>query len=227
MNSCMLEPSTFLDREKATLTWLRDKAVKVASLYPLYVSAETALLRMDDAVGMSALLNWRVQRDNGGGEVVWLYVGGRVDLSGDRVTNASYFLCVTGDAPERQARHIYRKYHFDYADPSGQRRRPHPVFHIQYPGTLPSELESELDDSHMDVAFKEPRVFCSPMSLALVLHIAFREFPDKDTERIRQDGYWLSQILGRDEEYVWKPFYEKCISLIADRKVVLDEAYDA
>jgi hypothetical protein len=223
----MSDPSAFLRREKATLTWLRDKAVGMGNLHPLYLSAGQALLRLKDTIGMSVLLKWKVRHDMGGGEVLWLYVGGRVDLAGDRMTNASYFLCVARDAAEGRARYVYRKYHFDYADPAGKRRRPHPVFHLQYPGTLPSELRSELDDRHMDGRFEEPRVFCGPMSLALVLHMAFREFPDRDTESLRKDGYWLSMILGRDQKCIWHPFYEKCVSLMVSNKIVLDEAYGA
>ena len=29
----------------------------------------------------------------------------------------------------------------------------------------------------------------------------------------------------RDQECLWRPFYEKCVSLIASDRVLLDEAY--
>ena len=173
---------------------------------------------------MNVILRWPVMHESGGGQLFWIYVGGLVECC-DGVVNASYFLCVARDGDEGGPKRVLRKYHFDFADPAGQRTRPHPMFHLQYPGTLPPDLTPELDDGHMDGWLEEPRLFCGPPSLAMVLHTAFREFPDEHTERIRKDGYWLGAILRRDQECIWRPFYEKCVSLMDDRKIVLDEAY--
>ena len=226
MHTCMADLPAFLRREKGSLQYLRDRAANIRNLQDLYLSAYDALIRFKEDMGMSVILRWPVIYGSDSGRVLWLYVGGLIE-SCSGVTNVSYFLCVAEDASNGNRKRVLRKYHFDFADPTGKRRRPHPVFHLQYPGTLPAGLEPELDDRHMDGWLEEPRVFCGPMSLALVLHMAFREFPDEDTERIRNDGTWLREILKRDQECIWRPFYEKCVSLIDNRKIVLDEAYDA
>ena len=224
MHTCMTDLPAFLRREKDSLQYLRDKAATIGNLGQLYLSAANALVRFREDMGMSVLLQWPVLHEPSGGRILWLYVGGLIEQCGN-VTNVSHFLCVAQDAPSGETKRILRKYHFDYADPAGKRRRPHPVFHLQYPGSLPPGLASELDDGHMDGWLDEPRVFYGPMSLALVLQMAFWEFPDEYTDRIRKDGYWLGKILRRDQECLWRPFHEGCASLIASNKIVLDEAY--
>jgi len=224
VHSCMADLQALLGREKETVEWLRNKTATIGNLHELYLSADNALLRFRKQFGMSVQLTWPVTHESGGGRILWLYVGGLIEWR-KGVINASYFLCVAADVSGGSKKHVLRKYHFDYAAPVGTRNRPHPVFHLQYPGTLSSELAPELDDGHMDAYFEEPRVFCSPMSLALVMHMAFWEFPDECTDRVRKDGYWLNSILTRDQQCMWLPFHRKCVTLMNNRKILLDAAY--
>jgi len=227
MNSCYRDSRAVCENDHLALDWLYRKCVGIPSLPYLSRSAEAALRHSDASFGVDVLLSWPVLCDVSESTPFWIYVGGLVELDNSTISRASYFLCVARDGKQGERRKVLRKYHFDYAMPGACRDRPHPVFHLQYPGTLPRELRAEdLDDEHMDPWLGEPRIFYTPMSLALILHFAFREFPNNYTERIRKDGYWRG-ILRRDQERLLLPFFQTCVSLMErDKKVILDVAYD-
>jgi len=182
--------------------------------------------RFNASYGMAILLNWRVVHRS---RSLRIDVGGKVDLVSQHshaINNLSYFFCVseegTGNAETQK---VLRKYHFDYTHPANPRNQPQPIFHLQHPGTLPNNLES-LRIDHMDPWLEEPRLFCSPMSLAMLLHVIFREFPNRGTERLRQEGNWL-KILKRDQKQFLVPFYQKCLDIINQGQVVLDYSYES
>lgn len=117
---------------------------------------------------------------------------------------------------------ILRKFHFDVTVASSlgsSRRQAHPTCHLQYCGKmLPymSQLgcrSSQLDQMHARLS--EPRIFYWPMSLALLIDMALREFPDQDSTKFREDSNWRGLVRGQ-EELVLKPFYQKCVEIIAN-----------
>jgi hypothetical protein len=222
----MGDTTAILQRERATLDWLRVQAgnLRIAP-NGLYAAIDNALLRMKNLVGMNVFLCWPVPHDSGFGDLLWVYVGGVIEIDEDKISQLSYCLCVAKDTTDNQPRRILRKYHFDYANPALKRRTPQPIFHLQYPGRIPPAMPGPLDDTHQDPALDEPRIFFVPMSLAMVLHIAFREFPDEFGERIRKDGYWLN-ILRDNQKALLEPFFQKCDGLIKAKRVVMDAMYE-
>ena len=226
MNTCMCDPDSFLRKERETLEWLKTKPWVINSSDPLYHAIEQSLLRMKNTFGMRVFLSWQVAHKSLKDSGLQLCVGGNVEIEDSKFSQVSYSLCVSRNMQNEKRRYVLRKYHFDYANPSSHRRQPHPIFHLQYSGTLPQELRQKLDDTHQNPEFDEPRVFYTPVSLALVLHMAFREFPKETTERLRKDSGWR-RLLIRDQQELLSPFYQACINTISSKKIIMDEAYGA
>ena len=164
-------------------------------------------------------LKWQVARGGNRHAPFWIHVGGVIGVNKDSVIdNMSYYLCVTRDKADSQKQRVLRKYHFDYASAESRAKRRSSVFHLQYGGKLSPEMQGEYEDGHMDVWLEEPRVFYLPMSLSLLLHMAFREFPDQYTKKICEDGEWRSIHVHRDQTHLIVPFLETCVSIAKDRK---------
>jgi hypothetical protein len=220
MDACLQDTEAVLERERQTLLWVRNKATKIQRLFELSRSAEDACRRFDKHAGMGVYLRWQVTSEEH--NHFWIHVGGLIQVSDGAIDNMSYYLCVTraSDASDVQ-RHL-RKYHFDYANPRVRAKRRSSVFHLQYPGKLPGELKGDdFDDEteeRMDAWLEEPRIFYLPMSLALLLHLAFREFPDQYTNRLCEDGEWQSIHVHRDQQCLILPYLEKCVEVAASPK---------
>ena len=70
-----------------------------------------------------------------------------------------------------------------------------------------------------------PRIFFRPMTLALLMNMAFHEFPCQDTDEIKRRGEWQN-LVRENERKILVPFYERCAQLAGkDRIVFFDEAY--
>jgi hypothetical protein len=71
--------------------------------------------------------------------------------------------------------------------------------------------EAQLNQLHPWLS--EPRVFHSPMSLALMLDMSLGEFPDADSTKFRSSAEWKG-IVREHEDLMLRPFFERCVSLI-------------
>jgi hypothetical protein len=154
---------------------------------------------------------------------VHLVIAAQIQLANSNVySNVSYCLAVCRIRSTHPS--ILRKFHFDITVNRGQgssRRQPHPRSHLQYCGEmLPcmSQLgrrNEQLDQMH--VRLSEPRIFFWPMSLALLIDMALREFPDQHSTKFLEDSYWRG-LVRRQEALVLRPFYERCLEVIRDTK---------
>jgi hypothetical protein len=143
------------------------------------------------------------------------------------IADMSYYICIAEGT--HKPTKVLRKFHFDYVSVEGARRQPHPRFHVQYCGGLPPSMESLgitkdlMKPLHPDI--EGPRIFFMPVTLGLVMNIAFYEFPTKDTDDIRKRGEWQN-LVRKNEKVILKPFYTKCADLAGKDKIVFfDEAY--
>lgn len=142
----------------------------------------------------------------------------------DRIAHASYCLCIVEGtyAPAK----ILRKFHFDYATQRKDMRERHPRFHLQYcGGVLPQMQGWGVTNDLMSPLCPEvrgPRIFFRPMTLALLMNIAFHEFPCGDTDEIRNRGEWLN-LVRENERVILKPFYSKCADLAGKDGIVFFE----
>lgn len=144
--------------------------------------------------------------------------------------NISYVLAICRLQSKRSS--ILRKFHFDLSVTTGS-RQPQPISHMQYCGEMIGVMndlgyrETQLKQLHPKI--REPRVFFSPMSLALLVDMALREFAD-DSFRSKFLGSpeWKN-VIRANEELVLKKFYEKCFQIIdkgdRNRPTILDEFY--
>lgn len=226
MDACLRDAAAFLENEKKTLVYLSSKH-STRGLGEIANVANIERYKTNTKNGLSIHFSWLVIHGDSG-RFYQVHVGGLVSLEGDKIDNISYFIAIADEESEEGCpRKVLRKYHFDYSHPANTRRNPHPMFHLQLPGKLPPDMpEDKYEDSHLIPELSEPRVFYFPMSLSLVLHMAFSEFMSDDTEAIREDGGWRG-LIKRSQETLWKPYMEKCLNHISNGRMVFDEAYAA
>lgn len=118
----------------------------------------------------------------------------------------SYYLalCEAGNTS------LIRKYHFDYARADKQYRQAPPVYHMQYPGELSGRLKGlQIVDNQLHPWLSEPRLSFTPMSLALLLNIVFKEFSSEVSKKIVERGEWRD-LIRNNEDTILKPYYQNC-----------------
>lgn len=146
---------------------------------------------------------------------------------GTSVSNASYCIFVVEGTNNPQK--ILRKFHFDYVTERKDQREPHPRFHLQYCGGLPPAAKTlGMTSNLIDPLYPHiegPRIFFYPMTLGLLMNMAFYEFPCDDTEEIRKSGEWQN-LIRENEKQVLMPFYKRCAELAGnDDFVFFEKAY--
>lgn len=110
---------------------------------------------------------------------------------------------------------LLRKYHFDYAPPGAAHRQPHPVFHLQYGGELTPKLKSKsIDDKDLYPWLSEPRLCYFPMSLALLINLILKEFPNEKNGKLVESSEWRG-LIRKNEELILKPFFEECCAFLS------------
>lgn len=147
--------------------------------------------------------------------------------NGASISNTSYCIFVIDCTSEPKK--ILRKFHFDYVTEREDRREPHPRFHLQYCGGLPPAAETlGITNDLMTPLYPQvegPRIFFNPMTLGLLMNMAFYEFPCDDTEKIRKSGEWQN-LVRENEKKVLVPFYKRCAELAGNKEFVFfEEAY--
>lgn len=125
-------------------------------------------------------------------------------------SQVTYYL-VVGEFKSKKALKpcLRRKYHFDYD--MERNIKNHPVFHLQYGGTMSPGL-NEYSDSYNSVlypALSEPRLLYTPMTLSILLNQVFGEFQCEDTRKIYEHDIW-KDIVKTNEETVLKPYFAQC-----------------
>jgi hypothetical protein len=145
----------------------------------------------------------------------------KLDENG-KYDDVSYCLCIC--RLRAKSLPILRKFHFDVAikrDNQGARTQEHPICHLQYGGEMIPYMETiGLRPQQLEKMYpwlSEPRIFCWPMSLALLVDMAFHEFPDQRSTAFRASSEWRA-LIREHETLVLRPFYEKCVEVIADKR---------
>lgn len=158
-----------------------------------------------------------------------LFVGADVwrEENGKSIANTSYCICLVEGTYEPSR--VLRKFHFDYVTARPDRRQPHPRFHLQYCGGFPPAMRTfGIHEELMAPLLPDvdgPRIFFRPMSLALLMNIAFHEFPGEEVDEIRKRGEWQN-IVRENERQILIPFYKRCAELAGrDGDVFFDRVY--
>lgn len=218
LNVCFCDPASFIKNEITTIEYLKHQSAGLPNLYEICTACSNNLVN-DPKQGMSFYLSWTIPDENYNYDILTMHVGVTINLVNSVVSDASYFFFVTANDM------VIKKIHFDYTCPCNNRNSPQPLFHVQFPGELPSCLENELCIDHLFPKVSEPRVIYFPMTLALLLHIVFSEFPSIDTDKIKDESYWLSKHIKRDEVNVLRPFIKTQLTIIDNGKSLLESIY--
>jgi hypothetical protein len=153
--------------------------------------------------------------------VHYVYFGGLINiLDKSNINDISYYFALCGN--KKNDNYIMRKFHFDYTVPEKQESYPKPIYHLHYAGKLTPLLKKKgfNDEERIDSHFSEPRLFYTPMSLALLLNLILREFKDPeddDVTRIMENSFWKSIII-ENENLLLKPFFETCSKFFEKRE---------
>jgi hypothetical protein len=199
-------PKQLIANEIKTIEFLKDKT-QIREYYPqLYTDASTYHSRNYREIQSRTLRQFifeshvdiMLNRRKG-----TCYIGAKITTIGNRYDCHSYFIALRKVENLR----LLRKYHFDYTACGVPHRQPHPVFHIQYPGELSPKLEElSLVDRHLDSWLSEPRLSYTPMSLALLINLAFKEFPSEHSMKFIEMSEWRD-LIRINEKLLLEPYY--------------------
>ena len=135
----------------------------------------------------------------------------RIELERQAFRNVTY--CLTVCKIRSKQFSILRKFHFDVTvagERTGRRTQQHPLCHLQYCGEMVPKMEEmgcrSTQLANMSPWLSEPRIFFWPMSLALLIDMAMREFPDERSIRFRSSNEWRG-LVRKQENLVLRPFY--------------------
>jgi hypothetical protein len=203
-----IDVKDFLQRERKLLEYLRNRACS-----PEIMLAANQSLYNFGKFGYMFEASWIVKHY---GRDIQITVAGQVqtDSAGD-FSLLTYTLCVCQDNV------LLRKFHYDH---EANYLRDKPFFHLHYGGKpLPSQAHY---DGMEELApwFSEPRLFSTPMSLALILEQVFLEFPKIDTEKIQKDKNWKGHVLKSQKE-ILAPYFELCCKKISENECLYSECY--
>lgn len=140
-------------------------------------------------------------------------VGAQIVTEEGNDSLVTYYLVICKS--KRGRMNLLRKYHFDYTLPGAKSRQPHPVFHLQYAGGTVPGLEG-LSDEHMSTWLSEPRIYFMPMSLALLINLTLKEFPNESNAKLRESREWRSLIIY-NERLLMEPYFNACHAFILGR----------
>lgn len=222
MDSGLPSYTEFVKLERKTLTRVRNELARYAVLRRAGDDAYKCLVAKQPK-GFDFATHWDVECPSRDCRVI-LGAIIRKAPNHDKIVSMSHYLCIVeGREPVRR---ILRKFHFDYVNEADYRRGAHPRFHVQYGGELtPAMKLMGVEDKHIQPllpSVEGPRIFFWPMTLALLMNVAFYEFPTTDTDTIKRTSEWLS-LLRENERIVLAPFYELCCRFAGKDAFVFSE----
>lgn len=238
MISCYNDPSIFIKNELKTLEFLKNNCAshpdligvhdRASKSYSIAMERQKKIAGLNTAQrstvqnGINSLFSWEIIQSQGKNEVLEITVGTLIESTNEELKNITYLLMVSQD--DAKTKNVIKKFHFDFTHPSTERSSSQPAIHLQHGGKLPPGYKETYSIEKLQVMISEPRIFYNPMSLALVLQIAFMEFPCCDTNKILKEPEWKKLIL-RDQELLLKPFFLGCLNNINSSKLLHEEIY--
>lgn len=201
-------PRKHKENELATLQYIKDNDIFWQSYPTLANDANQSFIKFQKAPSLSFSSSLEICLDRKSGKVGVAHLGSDIVTKDDQYEQVSYSLAICSRDNER----LLRKYHFDYALPDEKRRQPHPVFHLQYAGGLSGHLMVQIrEHKHIDSWLSEPRLFFMPLSLALLINVVLKEFPDGNgiNMRIIERREWR-ELIKKNEKLFLVPYFRSC-----------------
>lgn len=207
-----IDSTNFLASEKSTLEHLRTTPY----CWQLATAASKALSTLGTD-GYTFNATWPVLNGRG---VLDITVAVCLQITNGEFEFLSYVLAVAEEDRITKKNNLLRKYHYDYECKEKEK----PAFHLQY-GGKPLPSHDNYDGTAELVSWlSEPRLFYTPMSLALLLEQAFLEFPDDLTLKVRKDSFWEKHVL-RSQTEILHPYFMSCCQKIANNERLYSECY--
>lgn len=210
------EPKTLIDNEIETLEELKDDPFLYENYSKLATDANAAYSKAIHSKNFFDFeSSFKVLLD---GKPGMAFVGGTVTSDKHRKSYdiVSYHLSICKAEEEESV--LLRKLHFDYTKPTSSHRQPHPVFHLQQPGNLTPCLKAAgLSVEHLHPWLSEPRLPYRPMSIALLINLVFKEFPDETSHKCIERSEWR-RLVRKNEELLLDPYYEQCYQFVEKRR---------
>lgn len=198
----------FLQREQKLLNYLRSRTCA-----PEIMAAATRSFYNYTKSGYMFEASWIVDHHNR--EVQITVAGQATTTRAGKFSLLTYTLCVCENDI------LLRKFHYDHESNMGREK---PMFHMHYGGKpLPSQTHYD-GIEELAPGFSEPRLFSTPMSLALILEQVFLEFPNDQTKRIQDDNSWKGFVL-ESQKHILLPFFERCCKKISNNECLYSECY--
>ena len=199
-------PEKLKENELATLQYIKDSGVFWEYYSTLASDASLSFFKFQKAYSLNFASSLEICLDRKSGKMGVAHVGSDIITKDDRYEQVSYSLAICSKDNER----LLRRYHFDYALPDVMRRQPHPVFHLQYAGGLFGHLKAHrVEHEHIDSWLSEPRLFFIPISLALLINVVFKEFPDRNGINVIERGEWR-ELIKKIEKLFLFPYFRCC-----------------
>jgi len=214
INDCVPELEELIKFDKTTLSFLRDHCFYYSDLSGLASDASAYYLKLKNCTKTKFQFDSEFLVDLSEHKKGTAHIGANFFLEGSQFEGISYFLAIRDNEPRAR---LLRKYHFDYTSPSTKRKQPHPIFHLQYAGELSPRLSAlDLDCTHLDSWLEVPRLFYTPMTLALLINMILKEFPNRENEKLIETSEWR-HLIRKNEDHFLAPYFEKCHSFISNR----------
>ncbi len=140
--------------------------------------------------------------------------------SQDKICWMTHYLCIAENTGTIWK--ILRKFHFDYVT----KDKMHPRFHLQYGGELtPAMKINGMGEEHIEPLLpkvRQPRIFSTPVTTALLMNTLFYEFYSEDTNSIREGQAW-QKIIRENEKEILVRYYERCAKLAGKCGIVFSK----
>lgn len=225
-------PKDLLEMELATIKFLRNDNQVRGDFCDLAVAASRVTLATKRPMkqfprqltfGSHMLLD-----EPCGGLRIDIGVKIEVDEAGDEYRNLSYFFAVSHANAKDGFRKVLRKMHFDHAPYNPNAHTAHPFSHMQYAGTLPPCMSgagfTDNSISHMNPRFEGPRIPCAPVSLAILIHLLLREFPDTKGAKLIERLEWRSRVRS-NEKLLLTDFHKACSRRLNERNGLISDLF--
>ena len=208
------EPARLIENEQTTLKFLMDSAFILEKYPELARDARNAFFKNAADRSFSFESHIDVSHD---GYRRRVFVGGLLSLDATGCyDDVSYYLMICRDIVIPS--YVLRKFHFDVALPGKSRRRLHPLFHLQYCGKLSPRLTGlGFSIEHLEKWLSEPRLWYTPVSVALLLHCLFREFRDEVSHKLSQRKEWL-ELVKANENLVLRPYFQNSFEFFSNKE---------
>jgi hypothetical protein len=203
----LIDAKEFLKREKKLLEYLRSRSTACE----IALAAKKSFYNFGDN-GYTFQASWDVGQ---GEKSLNITVAGDIELTKGEFSFFSYVLCVCKNNV------VLRKYHYDFECNQGKDK---PLFHLQYGGKPLPSLASYGGCEDLAPWLSEPRLFYTPMSLALILEQVFLEFPADVTTKIQKDNSWKGHV-RESQKAILAPYFEQCKNKIDNDECLYAECY--